>query len=186
MKTKIMLTGLGLVAIVSALLLGDGGSGASGAGEGGSLEHVPTLAPPTEKDVAKNPAMLISPTLRAGELSVYGVKLGASSDSIPGEAGVTANGVPERSQDTTYIGRSVRYYANDKKIYRITVMGDLVKQLPTYDAARLQMAMGKADESVESPADEDTRLSFFGRHVRYTVHAYRNLSLVTEVDLYAP
>jgi len=80
----------------------------------------------------------------------------------------------------------VRYYANDKKIYRITVMGDLVKQLATYDGARLQMAMGKADESVESSSGEDTRLSFFGRRLRYTIHAYKSLSLVTEVDLYAP
>jgi hypothetical protein len=102
------------------------------------------------------------------------------------DAGVTATGVPERPQDMIYVGRNVWYYANDRKIYRITVIGDLAKQLPTYDAARLQMAMGKADEAVESPSAQDTRLSFFGRHVRYTVHAYRSLSLVTEVDLYAP
>jgi hypothetical protein len=176
MKTKIVLMGLGLAAVLSLLLLGDGSAGARAAGEGGA----------GERDVAKNPAMLISPTVKADELSVYGIRLGASADSIPGDAGVTAAGVPERSQDTIYDGRNVRYYANNKKIYRITVMGDLVKQLPTYDAARLQMAMGKADESIESSSGEDTRLSFFGRHVRYAVHAYRNLSLVTEVDLYAP
>src|ERR1035437_4645984 len=105
---------------------------------------------------------------------------------MPGEAGLATMEVQERPQDTIYTGRNVRYYANDKKIYRITVIGDLTKQLPTYDAARLQMALGKADEAVEIRNGEDTRLSFFDRHVRYTVHAYRNLTLVTEVDLYAP
>ena len=176
MRTKIVLTGLGLVAVLCGLLLGDGGTVASGAGERGA----------EEKEVSKNPAALISPTLKAGDLSVYGLKLGAATDKIPGDAGATAMGIPERSQDTIYVGPNVRYYANDGKIYRITITGDLAKQLPTYDAARLQMAMGKADEAVESPSGSDTRLSFFARHVRYTVHAFRNLSLVTEVDLYAP
>ena len=102
------------------------------------------------------------------------------------DAGVTPNGVPERSQDTIYVGRNARYYANDGRIYRITIMGDLARGLPTYDVTRLQVAMGKADEAVESSAGEDTHLGFFARHVRYTVHAYRSVSLVTEVDLYAP
>jgi hypothetical protein len=176
MKKRIILTSLGLAGFLSFLLLGDAGSGADTVG----------VSPGPDEEVTRNPAALISPTLKAGQLSVYGVKLGAASDSIPGDAGVTAVGVPERSQDTIYVGHNVRYYANDKKIYRITVMGDLVKQLATYDGARLQMAMGKADESVESSSGEDTRLSFFGRRLRYTIHAYKSLSLVTEVDLYAP
>jgi hypothetical protein len=176
MKTKILLTGLGLVVVLGGLLVGDWGSRARGAGD---REAAP-------REVTKDPAILISPTIKAGELSVYGLRLGDSTEKMPGDAGVSAMEVPERPQDMIYVGRNVRYYANDKRIYRITVTGDLVKRLPTYDAARLQMAMGKADESVEIPADEDTRLSYFARHVRYTVHAFRTLSLVTEVDLYAP
>ncbi len=173
MKTKIMLIVAGLVAAMAAVMVAEGqGAG----GEGGAQET----------EVTKNPAVLVSPSFKAGEASVYGVRLGDSVDKIPSEAGVTAMGVPERAQDTVYAGRSVRYYANDKKIYCIAVIGDLAKQLPTYDAARLQMALGKADESIELLAGEDTRLSFFARHVRYTVHAHRVLSLVTEVDLYAP
>jgi hypothetical protein len=176
MRTKIMLTGLGLAAVMGWLLMGDVGARASGTDDRGD----------DAKEVTKNPAMLISPGLRVGELSVYGVRLGDSTDRIPGDAGVTATAVPERSQDTIYVGRNVRYYANDKRIYRITVMGDLANQLPTYDAARLQMAMGKADEAVERPTGDNMLLSFFALHVRYTVHGYRSLSLVTEVDLYAP
>ncbi len=176
MRTKIVLTGLGFVAVLVGLLLCGGGNRARGAGESGA----------GEKEVTKDPAMLISATLDAGELCVYGLKLGDAADKMPGDAGVSATDVPERSQDTIYVGRNVRYYANDKKIYRITVTGDLARKLPTYDAARLQMAMGKADESVENQDGQNTRLSYFGRHVRYTVHAFRNLSLVTEVDLYAP
>ena len=171
-----MLSGLGLAVVLGGLLVGDWGCRARGAGDRG--------AAPIE--VTKNPEVLVLPTLKAGEVSVYGLKLGDPTDKMPGDAGVSAMEVPERPQDMIYVGRNVRYYANDKRIYRITVTGDLIKRLPTYDAARLQMAMGKADESVESPADEDTRLSYFGRHVRYTVHAFRTLSLVIEVDLYAP
>ena len=176
MKTKIMLTCLSLLAVLGGLLLGDVGTSAS----------APAERPAVVKEVTKNPAILISPTLKVGELSVYGVRLGASDENMPGDAGLSTMGIPERSQDTIYVGRDVRYYANDKKIYRITVTGDLARQLPTYDAARLQMALGKADEAVESPSGGETRLSFFARHVRYTVHTYPRLSLVTEVDLYAP
>jgi hypothetical protein len=176
MKTKIMLTGLGLVAVLGGVLLIGGGAGASRAGERAG----------EDREVSKNPALLVSPNVRVGELTVYGVKLGASTDTLGNEAGVTAVGIPERPQDMIYVGRNVRYYANDRKIYRITVIGELAKQLPTYDAARLQMAMGRADEVVERPTAEDTCLSFFARHVRYTVHAFRTLTLVTEVDLYAP
>jgi len=166
----------GLVALLCGLLRGDGGTGASGPAE-------PVAA---EKELTKNPVLLISPALKAGELSVYGVKLGAATDKMPVDAGAIGMGVPERPQDAVHVGRNVRYYANDKKIYRITVMGDLTRQLPTYDAARLQMALGKADEVAESPSGEDTHLSFFARRVQYTVHAYRSVSVVAEVDLYAP
>lgn len=174
MKTKVLLIALVLAAILSGRLVGDGGNGGTGAGE----------RPAEGKDVAKNPALLISSTLNPDELSVYGVGLGASPDKISLDAGVTPTGVPERPQDTIYVGRNVRYYANGGRIYRISISGDLAKLLPTYDAARLQMALGKADEVVE--IGENTRLSFFARHVRYTVHAYRDLSVVTEVDLYVP
>ena len=176
MKTKIMLTGLGLAAVLGVLLLSGWGARASGAGDRGA----------EPKEVTKDPSILISPTMKVGELSVYGLKLGDPTDKMPGDAGVSATEVPERPQDTIFAGRNVRYYANDKRIYRIAITGDLVKQLPTYDAARLQMAMGKADESVENLEAENTRLSYFGRHVRYTVHAFQSMSLVTEVDLYAP
>lgn len=172
MKTKILLMALGLVAAMAAVILAEG---KDAGGEGGAQET----------EITKNPAALLS-NVKAGEMSVYGVRLGDPVEKIPGSAGVTGIGVPERSQDTIYTGHNVRYYANDKKIYRITILDDLARQLPTYDAARLQMALGKADEVVESPAGENTRLSFFARHVRFTVHAYRSLSLVTEVDLYAP
>ena len=117
MRTKIVLTGLGLVAIVVGLLLCGGGTRARGAGEPRA----------DDKEVAKDPATLISPTLKAGEVSVYGLKLGDPTDKMPGDAGVSVTDVPERSQDTIYVGRNVRYYANDKRIYRITVTGDLVK-----------------------------------------------------------
>lgn len=176
MRTTITLTGLGLVAVLGWVLLGGGGTGVSQAGQPAAQG----------REVTKNPAMLIAPTLKVGELSVYGVKLGAAADALPSEAGVSAEGIPERPQDMIYVGRNVRYYANDGRIYRITITGDLAKQLPTYDAARLQMTMGRADEVIQSPTGEDTRLSFFARHVRYTVHAFTNLSLVTEVDIYAP
>lgn len=176
MRPTIMLTVLGLLAIVAAALPGDRGAIAGPAGERVAQD----------KEVTRNPAILISPTLKTGELTVYGLKLGSSTDAMPNDAGVSAVGIPERPQDMVYVGRNVRYYANDRKIYRITIMGDLAKQLPTYDAARLQMTMGKADEAIESPAEQDTRLSFFSRHVRYTVHSFRALSLVTEVDIYAP
>jgi hypothetical protein len=171
MKTKIMLAALGLVAVLGGRLLGDGGNG-GGAADG--------------RELTKNPSLLVSPSLNADELTVYGVRLGDSPDKIGVDAGVTPSGVPERSQDTIYTGRNVRYYANDGRIYRITIMGDLARGLPTYDATRLQVAMGKADEILENASSEDTRLSFFAKHVRYTVHAYRSISLVSEVDLYEP
>jgi hypothetical protein len=170
MKTKIMLAALGLVAVFGGRLLGDGGEGAAADG----------------REVTKNPALLVSPSLSAGELRVYGVKLGDAPDKIGVDAGVTSNGVPERPQDTIYVGRNARYYAHDGRIYRITVMGELARDLPTYDATRLQVAMGKADDITEITSSEDLRLSFFARHVRYTVHAYRSISLVSEVDLYEP
>ena len=176
MRTTITLTGLAVLAVLGWVLLGGGGTGVSQAGQPAAQD----------KEVSKNPALLISPTLKAGELSVYGVKLGAAAASLPSEAGVSAEGIPDRQQDMIYVGRNVRYYANDGKIYRISIMGDLAKQLPPYDAARLQIALGKADETIESPTGEDARLSFFARHVRYTVHAYRSISLVSEVDLYEP
>jgi hypothetical protein len=169
---KIMIAGLVLAgAAVGGLLLGADGGGATSA--------------PEEKDVAKNPAALILPSTKVDDVSVYGVKLGDSVDKIPGNVGVTQVGVPDRPQDAIYTGRNVSYYACDGKIYRIKVLGDIAKQLPTYDAARLQMALGKADETAESRNGEDTRLTYFGRRLQYTVHAFRALSVVTEVDLYA-
>jgi hypothetical protein len=169
---KIMIAGLVLAgAAVGGLLLGADGGGAT--------------VQPEEKDVAKNPSALISPSTKVNDVSVYGLKLGDSVDKIPGNLGLTQLGIPERPRDAIYAGRNVAYYACDGKIYRIKVLGDIAKQLPTYDAARLQMALGKADEAAESRDGDDTRLTYFGRRVQYTVHRFRALSVVTEVDLYA-
>lgn len=171
MKTTI--AGLALAGLAfSGLLLGAGGTEtAGGAGE---------------TDVAKNPALLISPSVKISQVSVHGVKLGDPIEKLAKNLAFTRQDIPERPQDTIYAGRDTWYFANEGKIYRIRVVGEIAKQIPTYDAARLQMALGKADEVAEGRSGEDTRVSFFGRRVQYTVHAFRTLSVVTEVDLYAP
>ena len=146
----------------------------------------PTPAPAPAMEVTKEPALLVTPAAKVGDLTFYVVKLGDAADKIPNIAAVSTEGVQERTKDIVYAGRDVTFYAFDGKIYRINVHGDLLKQLPTYDATRLQVALGKADDITQSRLGEDTYLSFFGRHVRYTVHHFRMLSVVTEVDLYAP
>ena len=170
---KITIIGLVLAGVaVGGLLLGADGGGAT--------------RPAEEQDIAKNPAALVSPSTKVNDVNVFGVKLGDPVDKIPSNAGVTQMGVPERPQDAIYTGRNVSYFACDGKIYRIKVHGDLAKHLPTYDAARLQMALGKADEVIEGRNGEDTRLTYFGRRLQFTVHAFRALAVITEVDLYAP
>jgi len=164
--------GIVTLAIVCGLLFAVGGN-ESGGGAG-------------DMEVTTRPAVLISPAVKIGELSVYGVKLGDSVDRIPNNAAVSAQDVPERPQDVVYAGRDVRFYAFQKRIYRIRIQGDLAKQIPTYDSDRLQVAFGKADEVSEASSGKDTYVSFFSRHLRYTVHRRRTLSFVTEVDLYAP
>jgi hypothetical protein len=151
-----------------------------------ALPGADSPAPAAENEVTKNPALLVSPAAKAAELTFYGVKLGDAADKIPNNAAVTAQGVPERTQDVVYSGRDVCFYAFGGKIYRIRVQGDLAKQIPTYDVARLQVALGKADDVTQVLAGQETYVSFFARHVRYTVHHFRTLSVVSEVDLYAP
>jgi len=54
--------------------------------------------------------------------------------------------------------------------------------MPPYNAVRLQMLLGKADE-VTQPDESATALSYFGRHVQFTCGRGK---LVTAVDLYVP
>jgi hypothetical protein len=137
-------------------------------------------------EVTKNPALLVSSTAKVSELTVYGVKLGDSIDNIPGNAGVTRQPLEARPQDAVYTGANVWYFAHDGRIYRIKVLGEIVQQLPPYDSTRLQIALGKADESIQNENATAMRLSFFARHVAYVVHEARDLPVLTEADLYAP
>src|ERR1035437_6846581 len=100
MKTQAWLMGLGFLAVLGGLYLADGGVGASGAAERTA----------DDKEVTKDPAILLSPTMKAGEVSVYGIRLGDSTDKLPSDGSVTAVGVPDRSQDSIYVGRNVKYY----------------------------------------------------------------------------
>ncbi|MFB3890460.1 MAG: hypothetical protein ACE15C_00410 [Phycisphaerae bacterium] len=164
---------------------------AAGGSEGGGApkrdeSRLGTLDKAAELELTKNPAAVVSPAAKAGELTVYGVKLGDAADKIPNTAAVSAQSVPERPQDVVHMGRDVSYYAFQGKIYRIRIQGDLANQIPTYDADRLQVALGKADDILRSASGEDTRLSFIARHLRFTVHSFRMLSVIAEVDLYAP
>jgi hypothetical protein len=171
MKTSIASVAIVLAAFCCMLFAADGTESAGG---------------DAGKEVTKNPSLLISPGVKVGELSVYGVKLGDPVDKIPGSAGLTKQGVPQRPDDAVYIGRDVCFYAFQGKIYRIKVLGDLARQIPPYDADRLQMALGKADQ-IDAPSSAgETNVSFFGRRLRYAVHDFEILSVVTEVDMYMP
>ena len=139
-----------------------------------------------DNEVTKNPGLLVLPTARVSDLTVYGVKLGDGVDKIPASAGVTRQPLQSRPQDAVYSGANVWYYAHDGIIYRIKVHGEVAKQMPPYDTARLQMALGKADESITDADSSTTCLRFFARHIQYTVHNRLTLPVVTSVDLYAP
>ena len=137
-------------------------------------------------EVASNPAALVSPSVKVGELSVHGVKLGDSTDKIAKDPAFTRQDISDRPKDTLYAGREACYYAYEGRIYRITVLGELARRIPTYDGIRLQMAMGKADQVVAGRTDDESRLCFYARHIEYTVRSYPVLSVVTEVNLYDP
>jgi len=172
------------VVVLVAWLLGAG----AGAPAGGSA--------PTSKaaaaEVSQNPSLLIAPGTgpRAADLTVYGVRLGDPVDKLEGNPAFARQPARERSQDLLYTGRDAWFFATEGKIYRIKVRGEIVRRMPAYNAARLQVAMGKADEVVETRGEEgrpaETRVSFFARRVEYMVRGDRNDSVVTEVDLYAP
>jgi hypothetical protein len=149
-------------------------------------EATPPAAAAGEMEITKNPALLVSPAMKAGEVTVHGVKLGDAIDKIPTNLVNTREDIPERPQDIIFVGTDASYFAHAGKVYRIRIAGDLLKQVPTYDAVRLQVAMGKADDIAQSPSGEEARLNFYARHVLYTVHAYRALAVVVAVDLYAP
>jgi hypothetical protein len=134
-----------------------------------------------EMEVTKNPALLVSPSVQVGKLTVYGVKLGDSVEKIPGIAGVTRQ-PSDRPQDAVYTGRSVWYFASEGKVYQIKVLGEITKGMPPHDAIRLQMVLGKADEVTQTETGV-TSLSYFTRHVHFTCRASKGVS---SVDLYAP
>jgi hypothetical protein len=171
MKTMIAGALLAMAAIGGLLLSADGNQGGGG---GGDME------------VTKNPAILVSPSMKAGDVTVHGVRLGDPVAKIANDPAFRREDVSERPQDIVYVGADAAFYAYAGKVYRITVMGDLAKQIPTYDAVRLQMALGKADDVGQSASGEEARLNFYARRVQYTTRAFRVLSVVVAVDLYAP
>lgn len=133
-----------------------------------------------DPDLVKNPAaFLASP--QAGDLEVYGVKLGDAVEKIPLTAG--ANRRPaDRPQDTLYVGPNVTYFAHEGRIYQIRVYGEIIKAMPPYNATRLQMKLGQADD-VSPPEDGVTYLTYFHRRLGFTFVGSKNISAV---DLYSP
>ena len=133
-----------------------------------------------EMDVAKNPSVLLLPP-KAGDLEVYGVKLGDAVERIPVAAGATRR-PGDRPQDALYVGPNVTYYAHEGKIYQINVHGDIIKAMPPYNATRLQMKLGKADD-IRDPETGVLYLTYFGNRLGFTFVGSKN---VASVDLYAP
>jgi hypothetical protein len=147
-------------------------------------QAAPAAAADTE--VAKNPNLLVWPSAKVAELTVHGIKLGDPIEPIAKDPAYRREDIPQRPNDIVYVGPDAIYYAFNGRVYRITIREELAKLLPPYDAVRLQMALGKADDAAESVAGVEARLNFYARHAQYTVHAYPRLSVVVAVDLYAP
>ncbi len=157
---------------VGALMVGAGGAGGAGGGGG---------AGGTAVEVSTSPAALVAIGVQRDDLMVYGVRLGDGVEKIPSRAGV-ARQVSERPRDAVYAGPTVKYFAHDGAIYQIEVLGDIVRDMPPYDAVRLQMRLGQADE-ILSPAAEETRLVYFKTGLEFSFHG---TGRVTAVDVYAP
>lgn len=154
-----------------------------------------TGGPPASKpatEVSQNPSLLVALDLppRKPGLTVYGIRLGDPVEKLEGNPAFARQPVRERAQDLLYTGRDAWFFATEGKIYRIRVRGEIIRKMPAYNAARLQVALGKADSVVETPGAEgrpaETRVSFFARGTEYTVLGDRADSVVSEVDLYAP
>ncbi|MEI8195802.1 MAG: hypothetical protein WCI73_07835 [Phycisphaerae bacterium] len=150
------------VLLVSGLLLG---------AEGGGAEAT---------DVAKNPSLLLA-SAKAGDLEVYGVKLGDTIDKITASAGTNRHAT-DRPEDVHFTGPNVTYYSHQGRIYQIKVFGDITKALPPYGVARLQIKLGKADE-VYQPEAGVTCLIYLKSRMQFT---FAGTGSVAAVDLYEP
>ena len=157
-----------MVLLLSGLPVPAGAAGGGGAAAG-------------EMEVTKDSNLLLATKLPVANLTVYGVKLGDSIEKIPAAAGVTRQ-TTERQQDEVFTGRNVSYFANEGKIYRIRVHGELTEAMPPYDYTRLQMLLGKADEAA-TPETNVISLTYFARRVRFM---FRDVHNVSSVDFYAP
>ena len=173
---KMAMAAVGLAVAVTVLVLSGlpAPAGAAGGGE-------KAAAAGGETEVTKDSNLLLTAKLPVANLTVYGVKLGDSIEKIPAVAGVTRQ-TTERQQDEVFTGRNVSYYANEGKIYRIRVHGELTEAMPPYDYTRLQMLLGKADEAA-TPETNVISLTYFARRARFVFHASQTVS---SVDFYAP
>jgi hypothetical protein len=182
---KTMSMGLALAVVVAGVWLLAAGQVAPAGGMPPAGRGAPATQT-AEVEVSRRPSLLVSPAIRVGDLTVHGIRLGDPVEKLDGNPAFTRQDVPERPQDIFYTGRDAWCFATEGTIYRIRVRGEIVRKMPAYNAARLQVALGKADAVTESRDGEEKIVSFFARRVEYTVRADRGGSVVTDVDLYAP
>jgi hypothetical protein len=144
-------------------------------------------ADPASMEVTENPALLVTPGIKAADLTVYGAKLGDSIDKIDPRAGVVKKPAENAPEIIYCTGRDVSYLVYKDKIVQIILNETLLTHLPPFDPTRLQVALGKADQ-IETVTDTPaTLLSFLTLQLQFTIAGTTPLrSRITSITLYAP